>query len=170
MNSLLVAGAHPLATLNACLNATAALLLVVGYVLILRRRERAHRNVMLAAFAVSVAFLTSYLAYHVWPVGAKATPFPGEGLMLVTYRVILVSHIILAAAVPFLAIRTIWLGFADRRRKHRRLGRVTFYIWLYVSVTGVLIYWMLYHLYPQPSEKSIIVQAALAAQPLDLPP
>ena len=103
----LLADAHPLATLNASLNALAAVLLVVGYVLILRRHERAHRNVMLAAFAVSVAFLTSYLAYHVWPVGAKATPFPGQGLSLILYRVILVSHIILAAAVPFLAMRTI---------------------------------------------------------------
>jgi putative membrane protein len=151
-----LADAHPLATLNASLNALAAVLLVTGYVLIRRRHERAHRNVMLAAFAVSVAFLTSYLAYHVWPIGAKATPFPGEGPMLLVYRVILITHIVLAAAVPFLAMRTIWLGYVDRRTKHRRLGRWTFYIWLYVSVTGVLIYWMLYQLYPQPSEKRIM--------------
>jgi uncharacterized membrane protein YozB (DUF420 family) len=162
---LLLADAHPLATLNASLNALAAVLLVVGYALIRRRRERAHRNVMLAAFAVSIAFLTSYLAYHVWPVGAKATPFPGEGLMLVAYRLILVTHVILAAAVPFLAMRTIWLGFADRRSKHRRLGRATYYIWLYVSVTGVLIYWMLYHLYPEPSPKPIMVRRAPTYQP-----
>ncbi len=140
--------AHPLATVNAVLNGAATVLLVVGYVLIRRRRDRAHRNVMLMAFGVSVLFLISYLAYHVWPVGAKTTPFGGTGAVRAVYLVILVSHIILAAAVPVLAGWTIWLGLKNERARHRRLARWTFPIWLYVSITGVIIYWLLYHLYP----------------------
>ena len=145
-----LAAIHPLATVNAALNAAAGVLLVVGYVLIKRRREAAHRNVMFLAFAVSIAFLTSYLAYHVWPVGAKSTPFRGTGTVRVVYYSVLITHVVLAAAVPFLASATIYLGMRDRREKHRRLARWTLPIWLYVSVTGVMIYWMLYYLYPQP--------------------
>jgi putative membrane protein len=148
---LLIADIHPLATVNALLNGLATVLLIVGFVLIKRRREYAHRQVMLAAFGVSVAFLISYLAYHVWPVGAKATPFAGEGAVKVTYYAVLIPHIILAAAVPFLAMRTIYLGLANRRTAHNRWAKWTFPIWLYVSITGVVIYWMLYHLYPQPA-------------------
>jgi uncharacterized membrane protein YozB (DUF420 family) len=125
--------------------------LVLGYVLIRRGREQAHKRTMFAAFAVSIAFLVSYLAYHVWPVGAKTTPFPGEGTVRLIYFIILVTHVVLAAAVPFLAGVTIYLGLRDRRLAHRRLARWTWPIWLYVSVTGVVIYVMLYHLYPQPS-------------------
>jgi uncharacterized membrane protein YozB (DUF420 family) len=143
-------GVHPLATVNALLNGLATLLLVWGFVLIKRRREDAHRRVMLAAFGVSVAFLICYLAYHVWPVGAKATPFPGAGAAKIAYYGILISHIILAAAVPVLAIRTIYLGLRNRRRDHLRWAKWTFPIWLYVSITGVVIYLMLYHLYPAP--------------------
>jgi uncharacterized membrane protein YozB (DUF420 family) len=144
------AAAHPLATVNAALNASATVLLVVGYVLIRQRRELAHKAVMLAAFGVSVAFLISYLAYHVWPVGAASTPFRGTGGVRTVYFAILISHIVLAAAVPFLAGWTIVLGLRDLRPRHRRLARWTLPIWLYVSVTGVVIYAMLYHLYPQP--------------------
>ncbi|MEX2187979.1 MAG: DUF420 domain-containing protein [Pirellulales bacterium] len=147
----LLADIHPLATINALLNGSATVLLVVGFVLIKRRREQAHRRVMLSAFGVSVAFLICYLAYHVWPVGAKATPFAGEGFAKTAYYTMLVSHILLAAAVPVLAIRTIYLGLHDRRAAHRRWAKWTFPIWLYVSVTGVLIYLVLYHLYPAPA-------------------
>lgn len=147
----LLADVHPLATVNALLNGLATLLLVVGFVLIRRRREQAHRNVMLAAFGVSVAFLICYLAYHVWPVGAKATPFAGSGAARLAYLAVLITHIVLAAAVPVLAIRTIYLGLRDRRAAHRRWAKWTFPIWLYVSVTGVVIYLMLYHLYPAPA-------------------
>ncbi len=147
----LLADVHPLATVNALLNGLATVLLVVGFVLIKCRREDAHRRVMLAAFGVSVVFLICYLAYHVWPVGAKATPFSGSGAVKTAYYAVLVSHIILAAAVPVLAIRTIYLGLRDRRAAHRRWARWTFPIWLYVSVTGVAIYLMLYHLYPAPA-------------------
>lgn len=141
---------HPLATTNAILNGIATLLLIAGWLLIKTRprRELAHRNVMLAAFGVSVVFLLCYLAYHVWPVGAKATPFQGTGPVRSVYYAILISHIILAATVPFLAGLTIYYGLADRRFRHRQLAQWTFPIWLYVSITGVVIYWMLYHLYP----------------------
>ena len=142
--------AHPLVTVNAALNATATVLLLAGYVLIKRKREIAHRNTMLAAFGVSVAFLTCYLVYHIFIMKGASTPITGAGPVRQVYFAILISHIVLAAAVPFLAATTIYLGLANRRERHRRLARWTFPIWLYVSITGVLIYWMLYHLYPPP--------------------
>lgn len=141
--SLLALAVHDLPAVNASLNALATLLLIVGYVLIKRRRELAHKATMLAAFCVSCLFLACYLVYH-YHAGSK--PFPGEGVVRTGYLVMLASHIILAAAVPFLAVTTIWLGYADRRAAHRRLARWTFPIWLYVSITGVLIYVMLYRL------------------------
>ncbi|MDZ4819933.1 MAG: DUF420 domain-containing protein [Planctomycetota bacterium] len=150
---LLLAQVHPLATVNAVLNGLATVLLILGFILIKRKQETAHRNVMLAAFGVSVVFLVCYLAYHVWPVGAKSTPFQGSGLIRTAYFVILITHIILAATVPFLAGWTIYLGLKDRRAAHLRLAKWTFPIWLYVSITGVVIYVMLYQLYPQPVER-----------------
>ena len=135
--------------LNATLNLTATVLLLIGFFLIKTGRETAHRWVMTSAFGVSIAFLLSYLAYHVWPVGAAATPFGGQGIVRAVYYAILVTHILLAMAVPLMAILTIWFGIQDQRQRHRRLARWTFPIWLYVSVTGVLIYIMLYRLYPQ---------------------
>ncbi|NIP86608.1 MAG: DUF420 domain-containing protein [Planctomycetales bacterium] len=136
--------------INASLNLAATLLLVSGWVLIKRGRQQAHKRVMIAAFAASILFLLSYLAYHVWPVGAAATPFRGQGPVRLVYYTILITHIVLAMAVPVLAVITIWLGLADRRAAHRRWARWTFPIWLYVSITGVLIYLLLYQLYPQP--------------------
>jgi uncharacterized membrane protein YozB (DUF420 family) len=154
--------AHPLVTVNAALNATATVLLVAGYLLIKRRREIAHRNAMLAAFAVSMAFLACYLVYHIGVMQGKSTPFTGTGPVRSVYFVILISHIILAAAVPFLAAANIYLGLADKRRAHRRLARWTFPIWLYVSITGVVIYWMLYHLYAPPAD-TLIMRTSRAA-------
>ena len=148
--------AHPLVTVNAALNGLATLLLVAGYVLIKQKQEIAHRNVMLAAFAVSIAFLACYLVYHIGVMEGKSTPFTGAGPVRFLYYVILISHIILAAAVPFLAAANIYLGLADQRYRHRRLARWTFPIWLYVSITGVVIYWMLYHLYPPLSPTLIM--------------
>ncbi|MGE0609318.1 MAG: DUF420 domain-containing protein [Pirellulales bacterium] len=146
--SMLLAAAHPLATLNACLNALAGVLLVVGLILIKRRREQAHKNVMLAAFVVSAAFLVSYVAYHLQ---AGSVKFAGPvAVRNYFYWPLLLTHVVLAACVPVLAIWTIVLGLKDRREKHRRLARWTFPIWLYVSVTGVLIYVVLYHVYPAP--------------------
>ena len=154
----LLLAVHPLATVNAALNALATVLLIAGYVLIKRKREIAHRNVMLAAFAVSVAFLACYLAYHVGIKAGESTPFGGPGPVRYAYYTMLISHIILAASVPFLAAGTIYLGFADRRYRHRRLARWTFPIWLYVSITGVIMYWMLYHVYP-PAPADLIIGA-----------
>ena len=153
-NFLPLFAAHPLVTVNAALNGLATVLLVAGYVLIKRKRETAHRNVMLAAFGVSVAFLACYLVYHIVIMGGKSTPFTATGPVRLVYFTILVSHVILAAAVPFLAAANIYLGLADRRYRHRRLARWTYPIWLYVSITGVVIYLMLYHLYPPPSSTS----------------
>jgi uncharacterized membrane protein YozB (DUF420 family) len=139
---------HPLATTNAVLNGVATCLLVAAYVLIKRRREIAHRNVMLAAFGVSVAFLASYLTYHfVVLKGTYGQTFGGTGLVRQVYYAILASHVLLAAAVPFLAVGSIYLGLRDRRLAHRRLAQWAFPIWLYVSITGVIVYWMLYHMY-----------------------
>lgn len=144
MSIPLLAAAHWLATLNASLNGLATVLLVTGYVLIKRRNERAHKNVMLAAFVVSSVFLVSYLAYHA-QVGSVT--FQGSDAAKAFYYPLLISHVLLAATVPVLAIWTIVLGLKDRREKHRRLARWTFPIWLYVSVTGVLIYVLLYHVF-----------------------
>jgi putative membrane protein len=144
--ALLGAAPHPLASLNALLNALATVLLVVGWVLIKRRRETAHRNMMLAAFGVSCAFLASYLAYHF--LVRLTVPFAGPATVRPVYYAILLTHVVLATTVPFLAIITIYLGLRNRRLAHRRLARWTFPIWLYVSVTGVVIYVLLYHLYP----------------------
>jgi uncharacterized membrane protein YozB (DUF420 family) len=108
---------------------------------------------MLSAFAVSVAFLACYLVYH-YHVGS--VPFQGPSGVRRVYLAILLTHIVLAAVVPVLAIATIYLGLTDRRRRHRQLARWTLPIWLYVSVTGVVIYVMLYHLYPAPVEAAII--------------
>lgn len=138
---------------NASLNAIATVLLVVGFVLIKRRQEAAHKWTMLGCFGVSCLFLASYVLYHYYKhsldgsAGTKFPEYPGPAVRSF-YFAILVSHIILAAAVPFLAIGTIAAGLADHRRWHRALARWTFPIWLYVSVTGVLVYLMLYQLYP----------------------
>jgi uncharacterized membrane protein YozB (DUF420 family) len=132
-----------LPAVNATLNALAALLLVTGYVLIRQRRLNAHRNVMIAALACSVLFLTSYLVYHAH-VGSK--PFPGTGPVRTLYFTILITHTILAAAVPILAILTVWRAYRKNWSRHVRIARWTLPIWLYVSVTGVVVYWMLYQM------------------------
>ena len=134
--------AHPLATLNAVLNSIAAVLLVIGWVTIARGNWKAHRAAMVAAFAVSAIFLVSYLTYHAI---AGSVPFKGQGAVRIVYFAILISHVILAAAVPVLALRMFFLAWKQRWEAHRRLGRITLPIWLYVSVTGVVIYLMLYH-------------------------
>ncbi|MGC4003455.1 MAG: DUF420 domain-containing protein [Pirellulales bacterium] len=136
----------PLATTNAVLNGTATVLLIVGYWLIKARRETAHRNTMLAAFATSVVFLACYVIHH-WNVGGSV-PFTGVGPVRYLYFAILATHIPLAATVPVLAIQTIRLGLKNDRIRHKRWAKFTFPIWLYVSITGVLIYLMLYVLYP----------------------
>ncbi len=133
-----------LPTINASLNFIAAVLLVWAYVLIRRKRVAQHRKVMITAFCVSCVFLICYLIYHA-QVGS--VPFKGVGGVRPVYFTILISHTILAATVPFLAVITLRRGLTSRFDKHRRIARWTLPIWLYVSVTGVVVYVMLYHLY-----------------------
>lgn len=132
-----------LPTVNAILNGLAATLLATGFFLIRSGRREAHRRAMTAAFACSVLFLVSYLVYHA-EVGSVR--FQGLGTVRTVYLSILLTHTVLAAAVPFLAVATIVLARRERFESHRRLARVTLPIWLYVSVTGVVIYLMLYRL------------------------
>lgn len=136
---------HPLATTNAVLNALATVLLIAGWVFIARGQWKAHRAAMMAAFAVSAVFLVCYLTYH-YLVGH--VPFRGQGPVRTVYFAILITHIILAVFVPILALRMFFLAWKGRWDAHRRLGKITMPIWLYVSVTGVVIYAMLYHLFP----------------------
>ena len=128
---------------NAALNATTALLLATGYLLIRRGRRRAHRAVMIGAFAVSVLFLASYLYYHAH---AGVTRFPGVGWIRPVYFAILLSHTVLAAAIVPLVLVTLARGLRADFPRHARLARWTLPVWLYVSVTGVVVYVMLYRL------------------------
>lgn len=127
---------------NAVLNALAACLLLAGLRFIRRGNIAAHRRTMYAAFATSCLFLTSYLVHKA--IVQRTHPYEGPPSLATLYYVVLWSHVVLAAAVPFLALRTIYLGLKDRRDQHRRLARLTFPIWLYVSATGVIIFLMLY--------------------------
>ena len=136
-------GVHDLPAVNATLNATAAVLLATGYLLIRSGRREAHRKVMLTAFGVSIAFLICYLVYHA-QVGSVR--FQKTGFIRPVYFTILISHTVLAATVPFLAIFTLRRALKGQFPRHRRLARWTLPIWLYVSVTGVVVYWMLYWL------------------------
>lgn len=162
--SVTIFAAHPIVHVNATLNTIAAVLLIIGLLLIKRGRVEAHKRTMLSAFVVSAIFLACYLYYHYQ---VSHVRFTHPGSVRYVYYVILASHVLLAIAVPFLAIRQIYLGFralgywsrnmpqADQiaatnlyREKHIRLARWTFPIWLYVSITGVIVYVMLYHLWP----------------------
>lgn len=134
-----------LPALNAALNATAAVLLAVGLGLVKRRRFTAHKVCMLSAFAVSMLFLVSYLVYHAH---VGSVRFTGTGLVRPLYFGVLVTHTILAALVPFLAVVTLTFGLRARYARHVRIAKWTLPIWLYVSVTGVIVYLMLYRLYP----------------------
>jgi putative membrane protein len=134
---------HNLPTLNALLNATSAVLLALGYGFIRRRAVAAHRACMLGAFIVSICFLASYLIYH-YHVGSVR--FPWGGWVRGVYLAILATHTALAAAVPPLAIVTLSRAVRGRFDRHRRIARWTLPIWFYVSITGVVVYWMLYHL------------------------
>jgi len=134
-----------LPTINVFLNSLASVLLIIGFVLIKQKKEEAHKNTMLAAFFVSTAFLACYAAYHFL---AGHVKFGGGPPVSYIYFTILISHIVLAVSVPFLAVSTIYFGLTLQRERHRRWARWTFPIWLYVSLTGIVIYFMLYWLYP----------------------
>jgi uncharacterized membrane protein YozB (DUF420 family) len=127
---------------NAVLNASSAILLVSGYLFIRRRRVSAHLRCMLGAFAVSALFLVSYVVYHA---RAGSRPYGGQGPVRVIYFVLLVSHVVLAAAILPLALTTLHRAWRGQFVRHVWIARRTLPVWLYVSVTGVAIYVMLYH-------------------------
>jgi len=132
-------GALPL--VNACLNTISAGLLVAGWLFIRRRRVVAHVSCMLGAFAVSTLLLLSYVTYHYH---AGSRPFGGQGPIRIVYFAVLISHVILAAVIPPLAGLTLWRGLTSRFDRHVRIARWTLPLWLYVSVTGVLVFWMVH--------------------------
>ena len=131
-----------LPTVNAVLNAPAAVALVAGFVAIRQGRVAVHRACMLTAVALSVLFLASYLTYHA-QMGSR--PYAGGGWLRAVYFAILLTHTVLAAVIVPLVGTTLYRALRAQFTRHRRLARVTFPIWLYVSVTGVVVYWMLYH-------------------------
>jgi uncharacterized membrane protein YozB (DUF420 family) len=132
-----------LPTVNATLNAVSGVFLLVGYILIRRRQINAHRNAMLGAFASSTLFLISYLVYHAH---AGSRPFTGQGAIRYVYFAILISHVTLAAVILPMAITTLSRGLRGRYSDHKRIAKWTFPIWMYVSVTGVIVYMMLYQM------------------------
>jgi len=134
-----------LPALNAALNSLSALLLAAGYLFIRRRNVAAHKTCMLAALGVSTLFLISYVTYHAQ---AGSVRFTGTGWVRPVYIAILISHVILAIAILPLALVTVYRAWRERFEAHRRIARWTFPIWMYVSVTGVAVYVMLYLLYP----------------------
>lgn len=136
--------------LNAVLNGTSALLLIGGYLAVRAGLIALHKTCMTTALVVSAVFLASYLYYHFGPRQGQPTRFVGPDMARAIYYAILLSHTILAAVVAPLALRVAYLGYRDRLKQHVRLARWTLPIWIYVSVTGVVIYWMLYQLYPVP--------------------
>lgn len=141
-----------LPTLNACLNATSAAFVLLGYRFIRRRQVRAHRACMLAALAASAAFLVSYLYYHS-QVGSVA--FQGRGWIRPVYFAILLSHTVLAAAIVPLVLLTLRRALREQYEGHRRIARWTLPLWVYVSLTGVVIYLMLYRLDRGPVARAL---------------
>ncbi len=139
-----------LPTFNAILNATTGILIVCGFILIRRRRIAAHRACMIAAVICSSLFLISYLVYHVG-FGAGVTRFTGTGWVRTAYHTILISHTILAVTIVPFVIVTLRRALRGEFVRHRRIARWTFPMWLYVSVTGVIVYLMLYKFYPSHS-------------------
>jgi uncharacterized membrane protein YozB (DUF420 family) len=134
-----------LPAVNATLNGVSGLLLIAGFIAIKKRRTGLHRGLMISALASSILFLTSYLYYHSQ---AGTTRFTGQGWVRPLYFTILTSHTILAMVIVPLVIATVYFALSERFPKHRRIARLTLPIWLYVSVTGILVYLMLYQLFP----------------------
>jgi putative membrane protein len=133
--------------LNALLNTTSAILLTIGYRFIRKGNIAAHRNCQVAAFVTSLLFLTSYLTYHYYHGDTK---FLGQGIVRPLYFVILISHVVLAIVIVPLVLITLMRAARGDFLRHRKIARWTLPLWLYVSVTGVIVYLMLYHLYPTP--------------------
>jgi uncharacterized membrane protein YozB (DUF420 family) len=131
--------------LNACLNGTSALLLFSGYTFIRSRNVNAHRACQIAALVMSVLFLASYLTYHYYH---GTTRFQGTGWVRPLYFTILTSHTILAIVIVPLVAITFYRALRNDFTRHRRIARITLPLWLYVSITGVIVYLMLYQIYP----------------------
>lgn len=155
---------HDLPALNAALNGVATVLLVVALVFIKQKRIQAHRAAMLAAFGVSCVFLVFYVAHKIGVKGVH-TPFGGEGPIRTAYYVMLVSHILLAMAIVPLALVTLFRGLKRDDVRHKKIARITWPIWFYVSVTGVLVYLMLYVWYPAPGTLEKRQRAEAAVMP-----
>jgi uncharacterized membrane protein YozB (DUF420 family) len=136
---------HLLPSINATLNATSAVLLLLGWRAVRRHQIDRHRGLMISAAIVSAAFLVCYVAYHA---RVGSVHFTATGAPRTIYFTILITHTILAVAIVPLVLRTLWLGLKRRDDRHRGIARWTFPLWLYVSVTGVVIYLMLYRIYP----------------------
>ena len=132
-----------LPTLNATLNSLSAIFLIIGYVSIRRRNIGAHRAAMVSAFVTSSLFLTSYLIYHYY---TGTHPFMGQGWVRPVYFTILTTHTVLAAAIVPMILVTLRRAWVGNFTMHKRIARRTFPLWLYVSVTGVVVYWMLYRM------------------------
>lgn len=154
-----------LAPINATLNAIAAVLLLGGFLFIRRRNVAAHRTCMIAAFVVSIAFLACYLTYH-YRVGDVR--FTGQGWIRPVYFIMLITHVVLAVAIVPLAIVTLSRALSGRFDAHRRIARWTWPLWMYVSVTGVLVYLFVYQIYGPPlmptasAKRSVLVAARLS--------
>lgn len=146
MTPLAFVAAKDLPAINAILNGTATVLLLAAYSQIRKRNIRNHRKLMLAAFSVSVVFLISYLVYHY---SAGVVRFTKPGWIRTVYLWILGTHTVLAAIVPFLAVITLRRGLRRDDQRHRKIARWTFPIWLYVSITGVVVYLLLYQVQPR---------------------
>lgn len=150
-------------TLNALLNATSALLILAGYILIRQKQQAAHRACMVMALGTSTAFLISYLIYHY---SHGATPFPGQGIVRTVYFTILISHTILAVVVVPIILATFYRAFRADFKQHRRIAKITLPIWFYVSVTGVVVYLMLYQMYPaaKSSDQTVLASPQAVSQ------
>jgi uncharacterized membrane protein YozB (DUF420 family) len=144
--------AADLPPVNAALNGTSAILLTTAYVLIKRNRVRAHAYTMIAALLSSAAFLTCYLIYH-YNVPSKGIGLP-RGLFRTTYLIMLFTHIVLAVVMLPMIFMTLFRAYRRQWDKHRRIAQPTFWIWIYVSITGVLIYLILYHIVPSMSSSA----------------
>jgi len=131
--------------LNACLNSASAIFLICGFLFIRRGRVTAHRNCQISAVITSTLFLASYLTYHFYH---GTTRFPGVGIVRPIYFIILLSHTVLAIVIVPMVIVTLWRAARGDFQRHRKIARLTLPVWIYVSVTGVLVYLMLYQFYP----------------------
>ena len=136
---------HAWPAVNASLNATSAILLALGFLMIRRRHTGAHARFMLSACGVTIVFLISYVLYHA---RVGSVRFPGTGWARPVYFAILISHTVLAVTIVPMVVRTLMLAAGQRFDAHRALARWTLPLWFYVSVTGVIVYWMLYHMNP----------------------